>query len=134
MTIKGQRLTLVDLVIFAVAAAAVGYVFYRVETVLIYKWDWSAIPSYLFRWDEKAGSLVPNLLMKGLATTIRIAVWTMLVASVIGVALGIARTSARLFPRLVSWAYVEFIRNIPPVPFLFLFYFVVFIWIMLISK
>lgn len=123
MTIRGQKLTWIDALIFAVVAAAIGYVFYRVETVLVYKWDWSAIPSYLFRWDEKTDSLVPNLLMKGLATTIRIAIWTMIVASVIGVILGVARTSKRLFPRLVSWAYVEFIRNIPPVPFLFLFYF-----------
>jgi polar amino acid transport system permease protein len=123
MTIRGQKLTLMDFVIFACVAAAVGYVAYRVENVLIYKWDWSAIPSYLFRWDEATGSLVPNLLIKGLVTTIRITVWTMLVASIIGVVLGVARTSSRLFPRLVSWAYVEFIRNIPPVPFLFLFYF-----------
>lgn len=123
MTIMGQKLTWIDFVIFALAGAAVTYVGYRVETVLIYNWDWSAIPSYLFRWDEETRSLVPNLLIKGLATTIRIAIWTMIVASIIGVILGIARTSNRLFPRLVSWAYVEFIRNIPPVPFLFLFYF-----------
>lgn len=123
MTIRGQKLTWIDFAIFACVAAAIGYVGYRVENVLIYKWDWSAIPSYLFRWDEETDSLIPNLLIKGLITTIRITIWTMLVASVIGVVLGIARTSSRLFPRLVSWAYVEFIRNIPPVPFLFLFYF-----------
>ncbi|NKB57413.1 MAG: ABC transporter permease subunit [Alphaproteobacteria bacterium] len=123
MTIRGQKLTLIDFVIFACVVAAIGYVAYRVENVLIYKWDWSAIPSYLFRWDEATGSLIPNLLIKGLVTTIRITFWTMLVASIIDVVLGIARTSSRLFPRLVSWAYVEFIRNIPPVPFLFLFYF-----------
>jgi polar amino acid transport system permease protein len=120
---KLQRLTPIDFVIFAAVIAAVAYVFYRVETVLVYNWDWSAIPNYLFRWDEATGGFVPNLLIKGLATTIRIAIWTMVVASVIGTILGVARTSKRLFPRLVSWAYVEFIRNIPPVPFLFLFYF-----------
>jgi polar amino acid transport system permease protein len=47
----------------------------------------------------------------------------MILATVLGVLLGIARTSKRLFPRLVGWAYVGFVRNIPPVPFLFLFYF-----------
>ena len=47
----------------------------------------------------------------------------MIIATVLGVILGVARTSHRLFPRLVGWAYVGFIRNIPPVPFLFLFYF-----------
>ena len=54
------------------------------------------------------------------ATLGRVAGWVIVL---LGVVLGIARTSKRLFPRLVGWAYVGFIRNIPPVPFLFLFYF-----------
>jgi len=114
---------IVDAIVLACVAGAVGYVGYRVESVLVYDWDWSAIPTYLFRWDEKTARFVPNLLIIGLMTTIRMAFWTMLVASVIGVVLGVGRTSKRLFPRLVGWGYVEFVRNIPPVPFLFLFYF-----------
>ena len=121
--LKKRRIHSLDVVVLVAVAALVGYVAYRVDTVLVYKWDWSAIPSYLFRWDAETGTLVPNLLIKGLATTIRIAIWSMVVASILGTVLGIARTSDRLFARLVSWAYVEFIRNIPPVPFLFLFYF-----------
>ena len=120
---KGRRIHALDVVVLAAVAALIGYVAYRVDSVLVYKWDWSSIPGYLFRWDEETGSLVPNLLIKGLVTTIRISIWALLVASILGVLLGIARTSKRLFPRLVGWAYVEFIRNIPPVPFLFLFYF-----------
>ncbi len=112
-----------DVIVLASVAAVIGYIGYRVNFVLVYKWDWSVIPTYLFRWDEKTATLVPNLLIKGLIATIRIAIWAMVVSSILGVILGIARTSDRLFPRLVSWAYVEFIRNIPPVPFLFLFYF-----------
>lgn len=114
-----------DVVVFAVAAAVIAYIAYRVDSVLVYKWDWSAIPTYLFRYDEETQRLVPNLLIIGLMTTLRIAFWGMILATVLGVALGIARTSKRLFPRLVGWAYVGFIRNIPPVPFLFLFYFFV---------
>jgi polar amino acid transport system permease protein len=120
---KKHRIQVLDVVVLAGVIALVGYIGHRVDSVLVYKWDWSAIPTYLFRWDDETGTLVPNLLIKGLITTIRIAIWAMVVASVMGVILGVARTSGRLFPRLVSWAYVEFIRNIPPVPFLFLFYF-----------
>ncbi len=120
---KKRRIHTLDFLILALVVGFIAYVAYRVDSVLVYKWDWSAIPSYLFRWDAEAGTLVPNLLIKGLMTTIRIAIWSMLVASLLGVILGMARTSKRLFPRLASWAYVEFIRNIPPVPFLFLFYF-----------
>lgn len=117
------RVHLLDVVIFTLVVAAIAYIGYRVDSVLVYKWDWSAIPNYLFRYDEENQLLVANLLILGFLTTLRIAFWGIILASVLGVALGIARTSKRLFPRLVGWAYVGFVRNIPPVPFLFLFYF-----------
>lgn len=120
---RKYRVHPLDVVIFAAVALGIAYIVYRVDSVLIYKWDWSAIPAYLFRYDEETHRLVPNLLIIGLMTTLRIAFWGMILATVLGVVLGIARTSKRLFPRLVGWAYVGFIRNIPPVPFLFLFYF-----------
>ena len=123
MRAKKRRLHALDIVIFAALIALVGYIAYRVESVLVYNWDWSQIPSYLFRRDDESGEWVANLLILGLMTTLRIACWGMLLASILGVALGVARTSQRLLPRLIGWAYVGFIRNIPPVPFLFLFYF-----------
>lgn len=123
MRAKRKRLKPLDYAIFGLVLAAAGYIGYRVESVLVYDWDWSSIPGYLFRRDARSGEIEPNLLILGLLTTLRIAFWGMLLASLIGIVLGVARTSRRLFPRLVGWAYVGFIRNIPPVPFLFLFYF-----------
>ncbi len=120
---RRYRIHPLDVVVFALVLAAIAYVAYRVDSVLVYTWDWSSIPNYLFRYDEENHRLVPNLLIIGLMTTLRIAFWGMILATVLGVLLGIARTSKRLFPRLVGWAYVGFVRNIPPVPFLFLFYF-----------
>jgi polar amino acid transport system permease protein len=117
------RVHVLDYLVLAGVAGLIGYVAYRVDSVLVYTWDWSVIPGYLFRWDAQTGRLVPNLLIKGLITTIRISIWALIAASILGILLGIARTSKRLLPRLIGWAYVEFIRNIPPVPFLFLFYF-----------
>ena len=112
-----------DFVVMAAILFFIVYVIYRVDSVLIYNWDWSVIPGYLFRWDEETSRFLPNLLIKGLITTVRISVWALILSTIIGVLLGIARTSKLLLPRLVGWVYVEFIRNIPPVPFLFLFYF-----------
>ena len=112
-----------DVVVIGLLVSFCVYVFHRVDTVLIYEWDWSVIPGYLFRWDEEANKFLPNLLIKGLFTTLRISFWALILSSILGVLLGIARTSERLLPRMIGWMYVEFIRNIPPVPFLFLFYF-----------
>lgn len=115
--------TPLDFAVLAAVLAVIGYIGFRVTSVLVYEWDWSAIPGYFFRRDAKTGEWVANLLIKGLATTLRIAFWGMLIATALGVVLAVARTSRRLLPRLIGWAYVGFVRNIPAVPFLFLFYF-----------
>ena len=117
------RLGWIDLAVFAVLIAAVAYVWYRVDSVLEYRWDWSVIPHYLYRWDEEQQRWVANLLMQGLYTTIRLALWSIVLAAVIGVVFGIMRTSRRLFPRMLSRVYVELIRNVPPLVFIFIFYF-----------
>ena len=120
---KRLRLTWVDFAVFAMVVAAAAYVVYRVDSVLEYRWEWSVIPDYLYRWDEETQRWVPNLLMQGLYTTLRLALWSILLSVVIGVVFGILRTSGRLFARMLSRAYVELIRNIPPLVFVFIFYF-----------
>ena len=49
-----------DVVVIALLVSFCIYVFHRVDSVLIYKWDWSVIPGYLFRWDEEANKFLPN--------------------------------------------------------------------------
>ncbi|MDE0261609.1 MAG: amino acid ABC transporter permease [Bryobacterales bacterium] len=122
---KRLRLGWVDVLVFAVLIAATAYVGYRVDSVLEYRWDWSGIPGYLYRWDEEQQRWVANLLMQGLATTLRLALWGIALAAIIGVVFGIMRTGRRLFPRMLSRAYVELVRNIPPLVFVFIFYFFV---------
>ena len=120
---KRPKLGVIDFAIFAIFIAAVVYVWYRVDSVLEYRWDWTIIPHYLYRWDEEEKRWVANLLMQGLYTTIRLALWSIVAAAIIGVVFGIMRTSRRLFPRMLSRVYVELIRNIPPLVFIFIFYF-----------
>jgi len=109
-------------VIFSVLGF-IAYMLYKVDEVLEYHWQWDFIPGYIIHWDESEGHWVPNLLLKGLFTTCRLVIWSMLVASLIGIVMGIMRTSERLFFRMISRLYVEFVRNMPPVVFIFIFYF-----------
>lgn len=120
---RPRRLHWLDAVILVLVLAAIGYVYYRVDTVLNYRWDWSFLPGYLLRWDEEQRRWVANILLQGLGTTLRLALWSMLLAALIGTVMGIMRTSSRLLFRLISRSYVELIRNIPPLVFIFVFYF-----------
>lgn len=117
--------TILDILVTLSLLLFMGYVSYRVSVGLHYHWDWGVIPNYLLRWDEEQGRWVSNILLQGFFTTIRLSVWAILLATVIGVIMGILRTRKRLFFRLVGRSYVELIRNIPPLVLVFIFYFFV---------
>lgn len=118
-----KSLTAVDYLLFGAVAAVVMYAVYRVNDVLVYNWDWSRVTVFVFRYDEETSSWVGNLLIQGLLTTLRLAVWGTLLAAVIGIFMGYWRTSDKLAFRIISRCYVELIRNIPPVVFIFIFFF-----------
>jgi polar amino acid transport system permease protein len=114
-----------DSVVTAALLLFLGYVTYRVSVGLHYHWNWGVIPNYLLRWDVEKGRWVSNILLDGLFTTIRLSVWAIFFATLIGVAMGILRTRKRLLFRLIGRSYVELIRNIPPLVLVFIFYFFV---------
>ena len=116
-------MTIVDFALFAMVALLILYAVYRVNDVLVYHWNWSRVFNFVIRVDEDTGSLVPNLLLHGLATTLRLALWATVLATIIGLVMGYWRTSKNLTLRIISRCYVELIRNIPPIVFIFIFYF-----------
>ncbi|WP_172298495.1 amino acid ABC transporter permease [Pseudoruegeria sp. HB172150] len=122
---RKTRFGILDLLIIGAVLAFVFYISHRVSDVLVYKWDWSYLPRALVRPNAETGRWEPNLLLEGLLTTIRLSVWAMLIASTLGLVLGILASRQRLLPRLTSTAYVGLIRNVPPLVFLFVFYFFV---------
>jgi polar amino acid transport system permease protein len=115
----------IDLFVFAGVVCFLGFAVWRLTFVLDYRWDWSTIPRYILRWDAKTLRWVPNILLLGLFTTIRLTIWGGLIALVAGTAIGCARASNPLFFRLSGRCYVECIRNIPELVFIFIFYFFV---------
>lgn len=92
------------------------------ESVLHYRWNWSAMPNWILRWDVERG-WVANLLLQGLMNTLRLSLWGMLLASLFGIAVGLARTATALLPRLLAGTYVEVMRNTPPLVLVFVGYF-----------
>ncbi|MFW5489451.1 MAG: amino acid ABC transporter permease [Desulfovibrio sp.] len=116
------RFTPLDGVLIIILASLAGYMAYRIEAGLQYEWDWSVIPQYLVRRNQ-SGWWVPNVLLQGLLTTLRISLWGTLIATIIGTTMGIARASKSLFFRLIGGTYVELVRNLPPLVLVFICYF-----------
>jgi polar amino acid transport system permease protein len=122
---KKTKFRPVDIVIILVCIAVGCYIYYRIRYGLEYNSNWSIIPQYFLHRNPDTGKLVPNYLLQGLITTIRLSIWATLLGTIIGLINGVFRTSKILFLRLIGRAYVELIRNLPPLVLIFIFYFFV---------
>ena len=122
---RKTRITMLDVVVTTLLLLLAAFIVYRLTMKLNYKWNWSIIPRYLYFFDESEGRWRANALMQGFYTTLRLTVWSTLLAMIFGFIAGILRTTPRLFNRLVGRSYVELIRNVPPLVLIFIFYFFV---------
>jgi polar amino acid transport system permease protein len=122
---KNVKFRALDAVLLLLCLAAGAYVAYRITYTLEYNGDWGAIPQFLVRRDPETGRLVPNYLLQGLITTLKLSFWATLLALIVGTIVALFRTSRDLFLRMVGRTYVEMIRNLPPLVLIFIFYFFV---------
>ncbi len=122
---RDAHISLLDIILGAILAAGAAFMAYRISVGLQYQWKWHLIPQYLIRFDESLGRWVPNYLLQGFINTIRLSVWGMLLATILGTMMGLARSGRNTFRRMIGAAYVELIRNTPPLVLIFIFYFFV---------
>ncbi|WP_319544529.1 amino acid ABC transporter permease [Ruegeria conchae] len=118
-----RKLRWPDYVIVAVLITFFGYIWLSIEGTLNYKWRWELIPSYIVGWHSGREEYFANLLLQGLAATVRISIYSGILALILGTILGIARCSANLTIRMLARTYLEFLRNVPPVVVVFIFFF-----------
>lgn len=122
---RRPKISPLDAAILAALAGLIGYVAFKAATGMTYHWKWEVIPQYILRFDESAGTWKLGLLTQGLVTTLRLSVWSTLLAVIVGTIMGLFRVSPSLFKRQVSTTYVGLIRNTPPLVLIFIFYFFV---------
>ncbi|MFP4351069.1 MAG: amino acid ABC transporter permease, partial [Desulfococcaceae bacterium] len=120
-----KQVSALDICLALILFSALLYLFYRIKVGLNYNWDWGVIPQYLIRYDPVTESWKANLLLQGFFTTIRLSIWSTVLAMIFGTLMGFFRSGRSVFNRLVGGTYVEMIRNLPPLVLVFIFYFFV---------
>ncbi|CCO24630.1 amino acid ABC transporter permease [Maridesulfovibrio hydrothermalis] len=118
-----KRISSLDVLLLAAISGGLFWFAYHLITQLNYNWDWTSAPDYIVRFDQTSGKWEAGLLIQGLLVTIRLSIWSVLLALVIGTLMGIFRVSPRPLLRMISSSYVGLIRNIPPLVLIFIFYF-----------
>jgi polar amino acid transport system permease protein len=122
---KKLKLGPLDLVLVILIAGFAVYLALRLKSGLNYNWNWAVIPQFLFRFDQDQGRWVAGLITQGLLTTIRLSIGACILATILGLAMGLGRVGRSLFNRTVGGLYVEMIRNLPPLVLVFIFYYFV---------
>jgi polar amino acid transport system permease protein len=115
--------SIIDPVLLLLLALFVALLFFRIDASLAYRWNWAAIPQYFFYLDDESGRYLPNLLIQGLLTTIRLSIWSLLLALPFGIVIGLLRISPHLFNRLTGGSFVALFRNLPPLVLIFIGYY-----------
>jgi polar amino acid transport system permease protein len=121
LTKKRIRFTPLDGVLIVLLAATTLYFVHRVTVEMQYHWQWPVILQYLIRWDD--GGPHAGTLTQGFLTTVKLSLWAMVLATLLGTAMGLLRVSHGYFERLVAASYVELVRNLPPLVLVFIVYF-----------
>ncbi|RTZ18368.1 amino acid ABC transporter permease [Vibrio aquaticus] len=109
-----------DISLLIILCIAVYWLYERSSTGVNYAWRWQDAFSLIF--TPRSDGSMPYF-FQGLLSTVRISLWGMTLALGLGTMLGIARRSTITLFRLPANAFVQLIRNIPPLVFVFIFYF-----------
>jgi len=111
-----------DYVLVFIFSVFIGWVYYRSSIGINYHWHWSAAFDLIF--TARANGNLPYF-FQGIISTIRLSLWGLMLAIVVGTMIGVARHSKVALFRRPAIIYIQLIRNIPPLVFIFIFYFFV---------
>ncbi len=120
---KRYRFGWFDFVLILFMAVGLIWIILKIRNNLQYAWNWGILPQYLIRLDAGTGEMVPGLIMQGVLVTIRVSIWAAAFALAIGTVMGLFRVSNSRFRRFLGWAYVELIRNMPILVWVFIVYY-----------
>lgn len=117
---KKWRLSTLDLVLITVLVVLLAWLGYRSSIGINYHWRWSQAFELVFTPTSNGG--LPYF-AQGAISTLRLSIWGMLLALSLGTLLGLAKHSNMVFLRVPANIFIQLVRNIPPLVFIFIFYF-----------
>jgi polar amino acid transport system permease protein len=118
---KKVRFTPLDGLLIAALLAGAAFLAHRVAGELHYRWDWPALLPYLLHRQEEGWAA--GTLLTGFVMTVKLSLWAMLLATLLGTFAGLLRVGRGPLGRLAAGSYVELVRNLPPLVLIFIVYF-----------
>ncbi|MBD1576654.1 MULTISPECIES: amino acid ABC transporter permease [Vibrio] len=117
---KIGKLNRLDIFLLMLSGGFILWLCLKDSGSLSYHWHWHKALNLLFT-PKSDGSV--SYFIQGIFATLRLTFWGALLALVFGVLLGLGRRSSYFIIRMLANCYVQLVRNIPPLVFIFIFYF-----------
>jgi polar amino acid transport system permease protein len=118
---RWRRAPAVSVLELVLLLGVLAWVIGRGAARMPYQWQWYRVPQYVVRVVD--GELVWGPLVHGLAVTLEITAWSLLLTVGLGLATALLRLSSSLVGRGLARAYLEIIRNTPLLVQLYVLYF-----------
>lgn len=113
---------MLDVAFLLVLVGGAAWFVWRMDDVIHYRWHWGRVLEGLV-YVTPQGEWHAGPLARGLAGTVRLSLWAMLAALLLGTVAGLLRTRRRLLARLLAGTYVDSVRNLPALVLIFVMYF-----------
>lgn len=117
-----KYLSLVDSIKFVLLVCGIGLLVFRGSGQAGYNWQWGRVLQYIYTVDN--GVFVQGPLLEGLWITLEITVYSLVLATCIGLVTALFRLSSSRVGRFIARVYLEIIRNTPLLVQIFFLYFV----------
>ncbi|MGC3939727.1 amino acid ABC transporter permease [Roseobacter sp. EG26] len=112
----------ISLALYFTVILGIVWLAYSGAQAMGYNWQWYRIPQYFytltddgFQWGE---------IMIGLVKTIQLSVTSFIFATLLGLLIALLRLSGLVVGGAIAIAFLEFVRNMPILVLLYLFYYV----------
>ena len=108
-----KKLQWLDYVLLMLVIGFFAYIWWQIEGNLNYKWRWHLIPNYILRYHTVREEWFANVILQGLAATVRISIYARTLAGDLGMILGVARLRCRhshlilvnlIMPPTMTWS------------------------------
>lgn len=108
--------------LYAVIVGGIVWLSYSGAQQMGYNWQWYQIPQYFYTFTDDG--FQPGEILTGLWATIVLSVTCFVLATLLGLGVALLRLSGLVIGTGVAIGYLEFVRNIPLLVLLYLFYYV----------
>ncbi len=114
--------TVVSVIIYAIVVALICYGSFVGAQNMGYNWQWHRVPQFLYSFTDDGFQL--GEIFYGLYTTLTLSINAFLLAVALGLLIALLRLSDLVVGSAVAIGFLEFVRNIPLLVLLYLFYYV----------